>query len=63
MKIIKFFAWSIGIIILIIALLLGAFEFLVWQMHDYAPNYAEIQFCIEHGRVWDYETEQCNGQE
>lgn len=59
MKIIKIFIWGISICIAIIILLLAVWEFLEWQMHDYAPNYAEIQYCIEHGHQWDYDQDTC----
>lgn len=59
MKIIKIITWGFVICIAVIVVLLAVFEFYVWRMHDYAPNYSTIQTCIETGGSWNYEQEMC----
>lgn len=59
MKIIKIITWVMLACIGAIALLLVIFEFYVWRMHDYAPNYSTIQTCIETGGSWDYDDKVC----
>lgn len=34
-------------------------DFMLWQAHDYDPNYSKIDRCLDHGGRWDYESVLC----